>query len=257
MAVFESPFWKKKRVFSEAEALFDLIVFCPKVSFYNLSVRWGWHRQKVKRFLDACDGFVTLCVTRTSLKNNALQGFCDAHCDGFVTDLKEQEENKEKRSKKENKEEKEIYTPLHTNVCIPPSPFEKFKVWVLENAPRVSRMKEPFTEAQFLKAKEVVGTEEMQRLLTAMHNYEPLTKKNVSAYLTLMNWWRRDAKSEKGDERRPYRVMTYEEMLTTMDRERIPMSAFSPLHIGNNPKPMWVKLTDKKKFKIPDKICDT
>lgn len=82
-----------------------------------------------------------------------------------------------------------------------PSPdeisFENFQTWILEYAPEVARMKEPFTYEQFLKARDDIPPGDIRRLLQSMHNYAPLHKKNRSAYRTLLNWKRMD------DERNP------------------------------------------------------
>lgn len=53
---------------------------------------------------------------------------------------------------------------------------------------------------------------------------------------------------------RPYPIFTYEEMMVEMDKKRIPQSAFAPIYMGNNPKPMWVKIADKMRYNIPDRI---
>lgn len=254
-AFFQSAQWQKQRVFSEAEALLDIITSTPQQSLFALAKRWSWHRQKVKRFLMKCDGFVTQYVTDIPMIYKPLREMCDAECDGFVTQSKEKEKTRKKEAKKEIKENKETINPLLSNESIPLTDFEKFGLWIKTNAPRVALMREQFSEQQFRRAKESMGWEAMVRLLQAMHNYEPLLKKNISAYLTLMNWWRRDNKDGNGNSQQPYRLMSYTEMLAVMDREHIPQSAFSPVHIAGKPKPMWVRLADKTKFNIPDNIA--
>ena len=73
-----------------------------------------------------------------------------------------------------------------------PSPeFVKFQEWIKENAPRVAKMKEPFSEAQFSALKKDFDSKFICDLLRAMHNHEPLLKKNRSAYLTFLNWAKR------------------------------------------------------------------
>jgi hypothetical protein len=73
------------------------------------------------------------------------------------------------------------------------SSFLKFTNWIKENAPRVAKMKEPFTIRQYLS---VTGkgykTVEIQQLLCDMHNWADLLKKRESAYLTFINWKRRE-----------------------------------------------------------------
>lgn len=70
-----------------------------------------------------------------------------------------------------------------------PSPdFVKFQKWISDNAPRVAKMKEPFSESQFSALKKDFDSKFICDLLRAMHNHEPLLKKNRSAYLTFINW---------------------------------------------------------------------
>lgn len=73
-----------------------------------------------------------------------------------------------------------------------PSPdFVKFQEWIKNNAPRVAKMKEPFSEAQFVALKKNFDSNFICNVLRDMHNHEPLLKKNHSAYLTLLNWAKR------------------------------------------------------------------
>lgn len=66
--------------------------------------------------------------------------------------------------------------------------FLKFQQWVADNAPRVSQMKEPMTEEQLRRLKGKYSTEQICDILLRMHNYSDLQKKNISAYLTALNW---------------------------------------------------------------------
>lgn len=67
--------------------------------------------------------------------------------------------------------------------------FKKFQAWIKDNTPRVADMKEPFTIEQYLKLIEKgFNSENIRKLLAAMHNYKPLLTKNLSAYLTLIKW---------------------------------------------------------------------
>ncbi len=76
--------------------------------------------------------------------------------------------------------------------------FKKFQDWIFKNAPNVSKMKEPFTFDQYVQAKEKVKPEVMKNILVSMHNHKPLLQKNVSAYLTLLNWVERREESKNG-----------------------------------------------------------
>jgi len=66
--------------------------------------------------------------------------------------------------------------------------FIKFENWILENAPQVAKMKEPFTEAQFLKLGNDFSRELIIETISAMHNKKDLLKKYNSANLTLRSW---------------------------------------------------------------------
>jgi hypothetical protein len=67
--------------------------------------------------------------------------------------------------------------------------FIKFQTWIKENTPRVGEMKEPFTIDQYFKLiKNGYNSENIRKLLAAMHNWKPLLTKNLSAYLTLIKW---------------------------------------------------------------------
>lgn len=75
--------------------------------------------------------------------------------------------------------------------------FLKFQKWITDNAPRVAKMKEPMTEEQSQKLKDKYPTEQICEVLQAMHNYEPLIRRNRSAYLTASNWLRRHDQTPK------------------------------------------------------------
>ena len=81
-------------------------------------------------------------------------------------------------------------SPTHTKEQI--ESFKRFQDWIKENAPRVAKMKEPFTIKQYFSLdKEGYNGESIKNLLMNMHNYKPLDK-NISAYRTLTNWHKRD-----------------------------------------------------------------
>ncbi|MFA5307510.1 MAG: hypothetical protein WC365_08735, partial [Candidatus Babeliales bacterium] len=82
----------------------------------------------------------------------------------------------------------------HPPVAPPPLPnpdFEKFQKWILEKAPQVAKMKEPFTEEEYLRIKEEFSGDMTAEVLLAMHNCKDLLKKYVSANLTFRNWIKR------------------------------------------------------------------
>lgn len=65
--------------------------------------------------------------------------------------------------------------------------YKKFYDWLGVDAPRLLKMKEPFTETQYLKILSEFSKEEIYDTVLAMQNYEGLTKK-VSANLTFRKW---------------------------------------------------------------------
>jgi hypothetical protein len=110
--------------------------------------------------------------------------------------LREQSGNSEETNIKKGNKEKEgedvgagaaiTYTPSQE------SSFKNFQAWILDNAPAVAQMKEPFTIEQYLMAAKKYESADIRALLAQMHNWNDLVKKNRSAYLTLMNWKRRE-----------------------------------------------------------------
>lgn len=76
--------------------------------------------------------------------------------------------------------------------------FEDFKRWILDNAPNVAKMKEPFTREQFERLFADYPAEVIYEKLGAMHNYKPLLSKCNSANLTIRNWIRRDNERKQG-----------------------------------------------------------
>ncbi|MDR1054920.1 MAG: hypothetical protein LBL90_03670 [Prevotellaceae bacterium] len=88
----------------------------------------------------------------------------------------------------------------------PNEKFLNFKKWISENAPRVEQLKQPFTENEYTKIFEKWKRDEVLTVLAEMHNYKPLTKKNISAYLTADNWLKRRKNDEKTNEqpKKPY-----------------------------------------------------
>ena len=71
----------------------------------------------------------------------------------------------------------------------------------MENAPRVEQMKQPFTEREYTEISKKWTREEVLNILIEMHNYAPLLKKNISAYLTANNWLIRRKNDKKSNEK--------------------------------------------------------
>lgn len=111
-----------------------------------------------------------------------------ADCQQIVSNPPPEVEEKKKKKKKE----KGIADKPLTNTPIENDLFKNFQKWLNENAPNVSKMKEPFTIDQFVKLNEDFKREQIKSMCLKMHNYQPLLKKNNSANLTFRNWIKND-----------------------------------------------------------------
>lgn len=89
--------------------------------------------------------------------------------------------------------------------------FKKFEDWIKKNAPNVAKMKSPFTIEEFKKVQEKFNPNTVTSLLLKMHNYKPLLKKNISAYLTLDNWSRNQYNNEEVKNDEPAKANAKEE----------------------------------------------
>lgn len=69
--------------------------------------------------------------------------------------------------------------------------FVRFEKWIHEHAERVCKMQNPFREPEYEQLKKDFTHDQICELLIAMHNYKALISKNVSAYLTFLNWAKR------------------------------------------------------------------
>lgn len=70
--------------------------------------------------------------------------------------------------------------------------FKKFQEWVLEHAPMVAKMSEPFTKKEYLELRKDFPPKVVSELLISMHNWKPLLQKNRSANKTFRNWVKKD-----------------------------------------------------------------
>lgn len=70
--------------------------------------------------------------------------------------------------------------------------FKKFQEFIKTDAPNVAKMKEPFTIDQFKSSLQKFGRDKLKDIVIKMHNWKPLLQKNVSAYLTLNNWSKKE-----------------------------------------------------------------
>ena len=98
-------------------------------------------------------------------------------------------EKKRNESEKKGKEDVASAT-AHTKDFI--EKFSAFEQWLSKHASNVARMKEPFTIDQYYKLTQKFDKDQIKELLLKMHNWRDLNKKNVSAYLTISNWSKKD-----------------------------------------------------------------
>lgn len=107
-----------------------------------------------------------------------------------ITDANDIPPEAESESDIETEVEAEVGAGAHPPELI--ADFEKFQEWLTTNAPRVKAMKEPFTIEKFAELKQNFSAAQISEILKAMHNWEPLLKKNRSAYLTAMKWLKKE-----------------------------------------------------------------
>jgi len=97
---------------------------------------------------------------------------------------------KKKEKEKEIQKEKEIASQHPPEVL---ESFKKFNEWIDANAPDIKKLKYQITIDQFVKLKmKYPKMNVVTDMLRSMHNYKPLTKSYVDAYLTLTKWLKRD-----------------------------------------------------------------
>lgn len=49
-------------------------------------------------------------------------------------------------------------------------------------------------------------------------------------------------------------VMSYNEMLNDASKRQATTNDYCPIHLGDEPKPFWIRKTDKTRFNIPDRL---
>lgn len=116
-------------------------------------------------------------------------------------------ENKNEKEKEKEKLKNEIIKNLSGNGRTPEeietlatqtveddyAQFCRLTEWIEKHTPRVAQMKEPITLRQFVHMREEIKDKaKITELLKSMQNWQPLLKKNVSAYQTLLNWSKRE-----------------------------------------------------------------
>ena len=182
-AFFDTKEWQKPRKYSKAEALLFLLNSEETFTVRELAYLWQWAKSSVQDFLNEVQREQMLGQNSDKIRTNEepyliVDNYNPPSILSKSKDL--------------------------SNIHIPPkgethSLFSNFQKWILDNAPRVARMKEPFTEAQYLALKDEFDTTFICDLLLKMHNYEPLLTKNRSANLTFRNWARRRNKWDNNE----------------------------------------------------------
>lgn len=229
---FDHAFWKEEREYSRLEAWLDLIRSARfeeseaselidgkmvswtrgqlPASLRYLAKRWQWSKNKVSTFLRMLENMQMI----TRLRVNGLTVLSLTNYDKFngrqqrvrqkkplYNDVAEGEDSTEDKegtvkghrrdkTNNENKEEDNVIAPVYSQED--KDKFKAFEEWILKNTPKVAKMKEPFTIGQHVKIRNNLPKEQVKDLLFAMHNHGPLLKKNDSAYLTILNWAKRD-----------------------------------------------------------------
>lgn len=132
---------------------------------------------------------------------------------------REEEKEKEKEEKRDTSVSPEKTKPINpdpekeTHPPVPPPPlpdpeYEKFQKWILNNAPQVAKMKEPFSEAEYFKIRKEFPPPLTAEVLMAMHNCKDLLKKYVSANITFRNWINRRLKDGKNIGSKVHEIVT-------------------------------------------------
>jgi hypothetical protein len=221
---FDHAFWKENRTYSKSEAWLDLIetarfeesetsaIIDGKMiswtrgqlpaSLRYLAERWKWSKTKVNNFIKlleskqmiarvSVNGQTVISLTNYCRYNGRQQqGQREKPPHNNVTEGENSKKNKRRtgeghardKTNNDNKEEDSLYAQK----------FKAFEEWVLKNTPKVAKMNQPFNIGQYIKLTKKLPKEQVKDLLLGMQNYRPLLEKNDSAYLTIINWAKRD-----------------------------------------------------------------
>jgi hypothetical protein len=96
------------------------------------------------------------------------------------------EESTQKKGKENKEKENILFTEKEK------TDFLNFENWISKHADRVGKMKDPFEPEQFIRLSQAYSIEQIKNTILKMHNYKPLHEKNISAYLTFLNWIKRE-----------------------------------------------------------------
>jgi hypothetical protein len=211
----QSKHWSESRKYSKAEALIYLLTE-PNASIGKLAKVFQWSKSTVHSFIREMvslgyleevaerlpNGLPNDCRTTNVVNISELQDSAERLPNGLPNDCRT---HLNKRI--DNTPLILSTTNVVSNICPPigenthtqktaDDNFSLFQKWISENAPRVAKMKEPFTQEEFYRLKQDFDSQFICELLKAMHNYEPLLTKNRNANLTFRKW----AKKQQNDE---------------------------------------------------------
>jgi DNA-binding transcriptional MocR family regulator len=160
----------------------------------TLADRWKWNFKTVVSFLKLLEKRGMLetktnnITTIISIKNWKLyQGNGEQNGDQ-IGEQKESktETNKKVKNIKESKEE--IYIQS----------IHEIQVFIQKNCSRVSKLPKQLTPSECDKLLTNYEISRIQEILLSMENYKPLLKNYESVYLTVLNWLKRNGKSNNG-----------------------------------------------------------
>lgn len=191
-AFFVLPAWKEKRKYSKAEAYLSLLNLEGDTSIRHLATRWQWAKTSVQRFIVELKqkgmwdtSWDTLWDTKRV--DNESTAKIGGTLDGTLCGTHLIKENINPPILSSSKEESNIIPPKGETQPLNPE-FIEFCYWLTEHAPRVAKMKEPFTAEQVARLNADFDKDFIHDLLVDMHNYEPLLKKYRSANRVFRKW---------------------------------------------------------------------
>ena len=144
----------------------NLICCCIRCNSHKTDIMPDVFLEKPHNFLNPSEKIKSLIGAFKDLKayNNPLLGAKDKDKDTVID--------------KDKEKDIVVFSPA----------FLKFQEWLKINCLNVTKLKEPFTEQQYLKLTATYDRKIVQEVLESMHNSKDLLKKYNSAYLTCLNW---------------------------------------------------------------------
>lgn len=203
--------WPKGRKYSKIEALVYLLNLSETPSIRTLAELFDWSKSEVQRFLAEAQENEYLgqqmgqswdrAGVKSPMKINKLGKKENQTWDkvGTLNGTHLIENNITPLSILSNSNElSNIHFPPEGNIQ---NSFADFQNWILVKAPRVAKMKEPFTAEEYHRLLNDFDETFICDLLEAMHNYQPLLKNYRSANKVFRNWAKRQ--HHNNENRRP------------------------------------------------------